>query len=267
MTKIATKKVSIDISFLLCYNMTARKERCKLDKEMKGIIDVEKTASGTSSVMDFCETISEPIRKLRETQEIISSSSYDATILERSIALNQMACLYLKTITGSDKPEAEEVKLQAGVCFKRYLFDCLIDYLMDTSDDYNIKAEQTNATLKRMEELCNQAETIGFNAEDEKTPENEAGLSCRTALKNIHELAGIMLSISGPNANDFIRETLPQGMFISSMESMVQSLASGNKEDQYLAINQCEALKNYAESVLIVSKTEAKQQESTGKAK
>lgn len=61
MTKIATKKVSIDISFLLCYNMTARKERCKLDKEMKGIIDVEKTASDTSSVMDFCETISEPI--------------------------------------------------------------------------------------------------------------------------------------------------------------------------------------------------------------
>lgn len=263
MTKIATKKVSIDISFLLCYNMTARKERCKLDKEMKGTIDVEKTASGTSSVMDFCETISEPIRKLRGTQEIISSTSYDAT----SIALNQMACLYLKTITGSDKPEAEEVKLQAGVCFKRYLYDCLIDCLMDTSDDYNIKAEQTNATLKRMEELCNQAETIGFNAEDEKTPENEAGLSCRTALKNIHELAGIMLSISGPNANDFIRETLPQGMFISSMESMAQSLASGNKEDQYLAINQYETLKNYAESVLSKSKTEANPQASTGKAK
>lgn len=234
---------------------------------MKGAIDVEKTASGTSSVMDFCETISKPIRSLRGTQEIRSLSSYDATILERSIALNQMACLYLKTITGSDKPEAEEVKLQAGVCFNRYLNDCLIYYLMDTSDDYNIKAEQTNATLKRMEELCNQAETIGFNAEDEKTPENEAGLSCRTALKNIHELAGIMLSISGPNANDFIRETLPQGMFISSMESMVESIASGNKEDQYLAINQYETLKNYAESVLSKSKTEANPQASTGKAK
>ena len=234
---------------------------------MKGTIDVEKTASGTSSVMDFCETISKPIRSLRGTQEIRSLSSYDATILERSIALNQMACLYLKTITGSDKPEAEEVKLQAGVCFNRYLNDCVIYYLMDTSDDYNIKAEQTNATLKRMEELCNQAETIGFNAEDEKTPENEAGLSCRTALKNIHELAGIMLSISGQNENDFIRETLPQEMFISSMETMVQSIASGNKEDQYLAVNQYETLKNYAESVLSMSKTEAKPQASTGKAK
>lgn len=266
MTKIATKKVSIDISFLLCYNMTARNERCKLDKEIKETIDVEKTASGTSSVMDFCETISEPIRSLRGTQELISLSSYDATILERSIALNQMACLYLKTITGSDKPEAEEVKLQAGVCFNRYL-NYWPYYFMDTPDDYNIKAEQTNATLKRMEELCNQAETIGFNAEDEKTPENEAGLSCRTALKNIHELAGIMLSISGPNANDFIRETLPQGRFISSMKSMVESIASGNKEDQYLAINQYETLKNYAESVLSKSKTEANPQASTGKAK
>ena len=178
-----------------------------------------------------------------------------------------MACLYVKTITGSDKPEAEEVKLQAGLCFNRYLDDCLTYYFMDSSDDYNEKAERTNATLKRMEELCNQAEAIGFNTEDEKTTENETALSCQAALKNIHELASIMLSISGPNANDFIREDLSQGMFISSMESMVQSLASGNKEDQYLAINQCEVLKNYAESVLIVSKTEAKQQESTGKAK
>ena len=266
MTKIATKKVSIDISFLLCYNMTARKKRCKLDKEMKGIIDVEKTASDTSSVMDFCETISEPISFLRKAQKIISLSSYDATILERSKALNQMFCLYLKTITGSDKPEAEEVKQQVRFCFGRYLDD-LPAYFMDSSDDYNEKAERTNATLKRMEELCNQAEAIGFNTEDEKTTENETALSCQAALKNIHELASIMLSISGPNANNFIREDLPQGMFISSMESMVQSLASGNKEDQYLAINQCEALKNYAESVLSVSKTEAKQQESTGKAK
>lgn len=247
--------------------MTARKERGKLDKEIKETIDVEKTASGTSSVMDFCETISGLVILLKQAPEVINLSSYDATKFEQSIAYNQMACLYLKTITGSDKPEAEEVKLQAGVCFNRYLDDCLIYYLMDTSDDYNIKAEQTNATLKRMEELCNQAETIGFNAEDEKTPENEAGLSCRTALKNIHELAGIMLSISGPNANDFIRETLPQGMFISSMESMVESIASGNKEDQYLAINQYETLKNYAESVLSKSKTEANPQASTGKAK
>lgn len=66
-----------------------------MDKEIKETIDVEKTASGTSSVMDFCETISEPIRSLRGTQEIISLSSRDATILERSIALNQMACLYV----------------------------------------------------------------------------------------------------------------------------------------------------------------------------
>lgn len=249
--------------------MTARKERCKLDKEIKETIDVEKTASVTSSVMDFCETISEPIIALRGTQEMISLSSYDATTLERSIALNQMACLYVKTITGSDKPEAEEVKLQAGLCFNRYLNDCLIYYFMDSSDDYNIKivAERTNATLKRMEELCNQTEAIGFNTEEEKTSENETGLSCRTALKNIHELAGIMLSISGPNANDFIRERLPQGMFISSMESMVESIASGNKEDQYLAVNQYETLKNYAESVLSMSKTEAKPQESTVKTK
>ena len=267
MTKLQPKKGSIDISFLLCYNMTARKERCKLDKEIKETIDVEKTASVTSSVMDFCETISEPIRSLRGTQEMISLSSRDATILERSIALNQMACLYVKTITGSDKPEAEEVKLQAGLCFNRYLNDCLIYYFMDSSDDYNIKAERTNATLKRMEELCNQTEAIGFNTEEEKTSENETGLSCRTALKNIHELAGIMLSISGPNANDSIRETLPQGMFISSMESMVESIASGNKEDQYLAVNQYETLKNYAESVLSMSKTEAKPQESTVKTK
>ena len=266
MTKIATKKVSIDISFLLCYNMTARKERCKLDKEMKGIIDVEKTASDTSSVMDFCETISEPISFLRKAQKIISLSSYDATILERSKALNQMFCLYLKTITGSDKPEAEEVKQQVRFCFGRYLDD-LPAYFMDSSDDYNEKAERTNATLKRMEELCNQAEAIGFNTEDEKTTENETALSCQAALKNIHELASIMLSISGPNANDFIRETLPQGMFISSMESMVESIASGNKEDQYLAINQYETLKNYAESVLSKSKTEANPQASTGKAK
>ena len=237
-----------------------------MDKEIKETIDVEKTASGTSSVMDFCETISEPIIALRGTQEMISLSSYDATILERSIELNQMACLYLKTITGSDKPEAEEVKLQAGVCFNRYL-NYWPYYFMDTSDDYNIKAEQTNATLKRMEELCNQAETIGFNTEEEKTSENETGLSCRTALKNIHELAGIMLSISGPNANDFIRERLPQGMFISSMKSMVESIASGNKEDQNLAVNQYETLKNYAESVLSMSKTEAKPQESTVKTK
>ena len=76
-----------------------------------------------------------------------------------------------------------------------------------------------------------------------------------------------MLSISGPNANDFIRETLPQGMFISSMESMVESIASGNKEDQNLAVNQYETLKNYAESVLSMSKTEAKPQESTVKTK
>ena len=144
MTKIATKKVSIDISFLLCYNMTARKERCKLDKEMKGIIDVEKTASDTSSVMDFCETISEPISFLRKAQKIISLSSYDATILERSKALNQMFCLYLKTITGSDKPEAEEVKQQVRFCFGRYLDD-LPAYFMDSSDDYNEKAERTNA--------------------------------------------------------------------------------------------------------------------------
>lgn len=178
-----------------------------------------------------------------------------------------MACLYLKTITGSDKPEAEEVKVQVGACFNRYLDDCLTYYFMDTSDDYNINAEKTNATLKRMEELCNQAEAIGFNTEEEKTSENETGLSCQSALKNIHELAGIMLSISGQNENDFIRETLPQEMFISSMETMVQSIASGNKEDQYLAVNQYETLKNYAESVLSMSKTEAKPQASTGKAK
>lgn len=143
-----------------------------------------------------------------------------------------MACLYVKTITGSDKPEAQWVKLQVGICFNRYL-NYWPAYFKDSSDDYNIKAEITNATLKRMEKLCNQAEAIGFNTEEEKTPENETGLSCQSALKNIHELAGIMLSISGPNENDFIRETLPQGMFISSMESMVQSLASGNKEDQF----------------------------------
>lgn len=76
-----------------------------------------------------------------------------------------------------------------------------------------------------------------------------------------------MLSISGQNENDFIRERLPQGMFISSMESMVESIASGNKEDQYLAVNQYETLKNYAESVLSMSKTEAKPQESTVKTK
>lgn len=246
--------------------MTARKERCKLDKEMKGTIDVEKTASVTSSVMDFFDTISEPISWLRKTQEIISLSSYDAIILERSIALNQMACLYVKTITGSDKPEAEEVKQQVRSCFRRYLEDWPT-YFKDSSDDYNEKAERTNATLKRMEELCNQTEAIGFNTEDEKTSENETGLSCQSALKNIHELAGIMLSISGPNANDFIRETLPQGMFISSMESMVESLASGNKEDQNLAVNQYETLKNYAESVLSMSKTEVTPQASIGKAK
>lgn len=56
-------------------------------------------------------------------------------------------------------------------------------------------------------------------------------------------------------------------MFISSMESMVESIASGNKEDQYLAVNQYETLKNYAESVLSMSKTEAKPQESTVKTK
>ena len=140
-------------------------------------------------------------------------------------------------------------------------------FLSPTAADYNEKAERTNATLKRMEELCNQAEAIGFNTEEEKTSENETGLSCQSALKNIHELAGIMLSISGQNENDFIRETLPQEMFISSMETMVQSIASGNKEDQYLAVNQYETLKNYAESVLSMSKTEAKPQASTGKAK
>ena len=115
---------------------------------MKGTIDVEKTASGTSSVMDFCETIREPIITLIGTQELISLSSYDATILERSIALNQMACLYLKTITGSDKPEAEEVKLQAGVCFNRYL-NYWPYYFMDTPDDYNIKAEPMPSTAHR----------------------------------------------------------------------------------------------------------------------
>lgn len=266
MTKIASKKVSIDISFLFCYNMTARKERCKLDKEIKETIDVEKTASGTSNVMDFCETISGLVILLKQAPEVINLSSYDATKFEQSIAYNQMICLYVKAITGSDKPEAEEVKQQLRSCIRTYAKDW-VDCIHGSSDDYNSLTEKTNATLKRMEELCNQTEAIGFNTEDEKISENETGLSCQSALKNIHELAGIMLSISGPNENDFIRETLPQGMFISSMESMVESLASGNKEDQYLAVNQYETLKNYAESVLSMSKTEAKPQESTVKTK
>ena len=53
----------------------------------------------------------------------------------------------------------------------------------------------------------------------------------------------------------------------SEIDNIMLLIDYRNKEDQNLAINQYETLKNYAESVLSMSKTEVMPQASTGKAK
>lgn len=217
-----------------------------MDKEItEKVVDNEKSVLDTWSVTDFCKTISEPIEIIKKTQEIKKEST-NATTLKQSRALNKIFCLYLKTITGSDKPEAEGIKQQVRSCIRRY---------MEKSPDYNKAEEVETAVLKEMEVLCNQTETLGFSNSKNKTV-----LLYQSALKNINGLAGIMLSTSDPNVDDFLRETLSQERLTAVMEEVVQSISSGSEGHQSSARSKCKVIINFAEEMLRVSKQEQRQE-------
>ena len=126
---------------------------------------------------------------------------------------------------------------------------------MEKSPDYNKAEEVETAVLKEMEVLCNQTETLGFSNSKNKTV-----LLYQSALKNINGLAGIMLSTSDPNVDDFLRETLSQERLTAVMEEVVQSISSGSEGHQSSARSKCKVIINFAEEMLRVSKQEQRQE-------
>lgn len=104
--------------------------------------------------------------------------------------------------------------------------------------------------------MYNQAEAIGLEVE-ESILTKEIFSASQTAIRNIHELATTMLLVN-EKQEEFVRENLPQEMFLDTMEEIVKAAISGEKRAQEKATTKFENLKEYAAQAL--ASTDIRQQ-------
>lgn len=197
------------------------------------------------SSIDNAEWVKEIDKKFTE----IRLSKDDIVQDSDSLELNKMSCLWLMTLTGGEinKESAEEIIKKQQECYNRYIQE-VNKYVMESPKDYSHLMKRKSKTLEEMQKLYNQAEAIGLEVEGPILTKPIFS-AFQTTIRNVHELATTMLLVN-EKQEEFVRENLPQEMFLDTMDEIVKATMSDNKEDQEKATSRFETLKKYIEQAL-----------------
>ena len=163
---------------------------------------------------------------------------------------NKMSCLMLMTLTGGDinKKGTGEIISKQSDYYLRYIKE-VTGYFEGETKDYSNLMKRKKETLEKMQELCNQSEKIGLEP-DEPILKEEILLPYQTAIRSIHELATAMLLLEEKQEDEFVRECLPQELFLTTMESIIGRTMRGDIEEKEVVEIRFEILKGCVQQLL-----------------
>lgn len=225
------------------------------NREFENLVETLGTMIATNRytyLLTIIESLINSIKLAQAADEKCTEISLDKNEITQdraSLELTKMNCLRLMTITGGEinKETTQEIITKQQECYNRYLHE-VAECTVGSPEDYSHLMESKSKTLEELQDLYNQAEAIGLEVE-ESILTKEIFSASQTAIRNIHELATTMLSVN-EKQEEFVRENLPQEMFLDTMEEIVKAAISGEKRAQEKATTKFENLKEYATQTL-----------------
>lgn len=218
---------------------------------------------------DILRAIGDFLAALNTTEEIdkkvaeINLSNGESDNFE----LNKMSCLMLMTLTGGEvnKEGTKEIMIMQLNHYLKYIQE-VARYVENPSKDNNNLTKRKKETIEKMQELYNQVEVIGLEVEGSILTK-KIFTPYQAAIKNIHELATAMLLLDEKKEDEFVKEYLPQEVFLNTIEGIVLSAMSGEKEAQERAMEKFENLKKYTAQALESTDTRQQLTENSNKIK
>lgn len=221
-----------------------------------GYADILRAIGGLLVVQNAVEEIDKKVVEIN-----LSNGKSD------NFELNKMWCLLLMTLTGVEinKKEAREIIPTQLNHYLEYVQE--VDrYIEGPYEDNNNLMKRKKETLEKMQQLYNQVEAIGLEVEGSILTK-KLFTPYQIAIKNIHELATSMLLLDEKKEEEFVREYLPQEVFLNTIDGIVSSAISGEKEAQERAMEQFENLKKYTAQALGSTDTSQQLTENANKIK
>ena len=222
-----------------------------MGNEKQAVEDLRETI-GLLVVMARYEFILKQIESQLDMQNITAEIDKKASKINLSdnFEFSKMSCLMLMTLTGGDinQKGTEEIISKQSDYYLRYIKE-VTGYFEGETKDYSNLMKRKKETLEKMQELCNQSEKIGLEP-DEPILKEEILLPYQTAIRSIHELATAMLLLEEKQEDEFVRECLPQELFLTTIESIIGRTMCGDIEEKEVVEIRAEILKGCVQQLL-----------------
>ena len=227
-----------------------------IDKNIEDISETSDIVIAGRKYIELLYIIESEIAQIKKTKAVerlaadIDLSNGNSTLNNGNFALNKMCCIMLKTLTGGDinKKGTEEIMSKQQDYYLTYI-DEVQRCIEGATKDYSNLMKSQKETLEKMQELCNQSEKIGLEP-DEPILKEEILLPYQTAIRSIHELATAMLLLEEKQEDEFVRECLPQELFLTTIESIIGRTMCGDIEEKEVVEIRAEILKGCVQQLL-----------------